>query len=108
MLRIYEDWMKVMPEFGVLLGRIAKRDLDLARQGRKTTASVALNIAEGFGQQGGNKRVRYESALGACQEARSVFEVAALWGYIEPMSEARKRFFNSICMALAKLSAKKD
>ena len=107
MLRIYDDWMKMMPEFGRVLARIAKRDSDLARQGRKTTSSVALNIAEGFGSQEGNKRSRYETALGACQESRSVFEVAALWGYIEPMTEERKRFFNSICMALLKLSAKK-
>ena len=106
MLRIYEEWMQVMPEFGALLGEIAKRDSDLARQGRKTTSSVALNIAEGFGSQAGNKRSRYETALGACQESRSVFEVAAQWGYIKPMTEERMRFFNSICMALLKLSTK--
>ena len=68
---------------------------------------MALNIAEGFGCCDGNKRLRYETALGALYETRAVLDVGSKWGYIGELSAERQRFFNGMCKALGKLSAKR-
>ena len=56
--------------------RIEKRDVDLARQLRRAAASIALNTMEGGGQRAGNRRLRYESALGSLREVTAVLDIA--------------------------------
>jgi four helix bundle protein len=55
--------------------------------------SVALNVAEGAGSRGGNRRLRYENALGSARETLSNLECSEAAGYIAPLTvEQRGRF----------------
>src|SRR5687768_15870051 len=51
-----------------LVEAVARRDRDLGAQLRRALSSIALNIAEASGNQGGNARLRYESARGSLYE----------------------------------------
>jgi four helix bundle protein len=61
---------------------VQRRDRDLASQLRLATSSVALNLAEGFGCTDGNARLRFETARGSLNEARTAIRVAVAWGYV--------------------------
>jgi four helix bundle protein len=55
---------------------VARRDRDLASQIRRALSSVALNVAEGFGSEAGNARLRFESARGSLYETEAGVRVA--------------------------------
>ena len=69
-----------------LVEAITRRDRDLASQVRRALSSVALNLAEGFGSEAGNARVRFESARGSLYEAQAGLRVAVAWGYVSEES----------------------
>ena len=77
-----------------LLPRIARADRDLARQLRRAAASVALNLAEGYGLTGGHRRERFATALGSARECVAALRVATALGYVagESVAEAEDRF----------------
>ena len=56
--------------------RIEVRDKDLGRQLRRASCSVALNVAEGMYSRGGNRQVRYHTALGSARETLACLEAA--------------------------------
>src|SRR3972149_2045212 len=62
--------------------KVQRRDRDLADQLRRAASSVVLNVAEAQGARGGNRRLRFETALGSATEASSALEVAVAWGYV--------------------------
>ncbi len=62
--------------------KVQRRDRELADQLRRAASSVVLNVAEGHGSRGGNRRLRFETALGSATEASSALEVAVAWGYV--------------------------
>ena len=62
---------------------IALRDRALVDQLRRAAQSIALNLAESTGHRGGNRRLRFESALGSVYETRAVLQIAASWGYVD-------------------------
>ena len=62
--------------------KVQRRDRDLADQLRRAASSVVLNVAEAQGTRGGNRRLRFETALGSATEASSALEVAVAWGYV--------------------------
>ena len=62
--------------------RIEKRDADLARQLRRSSSSVPLNIAEGSHSHKGNRLARYSTAMGSANEARSALQVATAVGLL--------------------------
>ena len=66
---------------------IALGDADLARQMRRAASSIALNTAEGAGNDGGHRRERFRTALGSAKETRSCLEVAAALDYV-PLDSA--------------------
>jgi four helix bundle protein len=66
-----------------LVEAIARRDRDLGSQLRRALSSTALNVAEGFGTQAGNARLRFETACGSLYEAQAALRVAAAWGFVE-------------------------
>ena len=68
-----------------LLERIADKDADLFKQGRRAAQSVALNTGEATGSRRGNRRERYTTARGSCTELMAVLEVAVAFRYIEPV-----------------------
>ena len=83
MLRIYGEWLQVLRGMRPMIEKIERRDSDLARQLRRAAASVALNMSEGSGSEGGTRRQRYLSALGSARETLSCLEVADALGYAE-------------------------
>ena len=69
MLEIYGVILDVVRELRPVIGILIERcDSDLGRQMRRAAASVALNVAEGMGSSGGNRTLRYRTALGSMQE----------------------------------------
>jgi four helix bundle protein len=71
-----------------LVDAVQRRDRDLASQLRRAISSIALNLAEGFGVTGGNGRIRFETALGSLNEAKTAIRVAIAWGYFPEQSAA--------------------
>ena len=65
-----------------MVAEIARRDRDLSSQVRRAITSIGLNIAEGFGTQKGNARLRFETARGSLYEAQSGLVIAVAWGYV--------------------------
>ncbi len=78
MLRIYEVALSMVRE----LRGVRLRDADLSRQLRRAASSVVLNLAEGSGSRDGNRRLRYETALGSAREVGACLDVAVAWGEI--------------------------
>jgi four helix bundle protein len=62
---------------------VARKDRDVASQLRRAVSSVPLNIAEAFGAERGNARLRFETARGSLYEAQAGLRTAVAWGYIE-------------------------
>ena len=87
MLRVYQQYLAWLVRLRPVLASIERRDIDLARQLRRAAASVALNLSEGQGNEGGTRRQRYLSALGSARESLSCLEVAAALGYVAPPRE---------------------
>jgi hypothetical protein len=56
MLRIYSFIIETLRLLEPTLREIARHDFDLARQGRRAAASIALDTAEGYGNMDGNRR----------------------------------------------------
>jgi len=71
MLRIYVDAIKVIRLLEPVLGEVKSKNANLADQCDRAATSVALNLSEGSGQRAGNRRLRYQTALGEARE---------LWG----------------------------
>jgi four helix bundle protein len=82
MLRIYDVVLGILRDLRPLIGPIERHDPDLARQLKRASASVALNIAEGAGGRGRNQDARYHSALGSMRETLACIHVASALGYI--------------------------
>jgi four helix bundle protein len=83
MLRIYQVVLEVLKQLQPTLRRIEVRDRDLARQLRRCSSSVALNIAEGMYSRGRNRGARYHSALGSARETLACLEVAVVCNYVQ-------------------------
>ena len=81
MLVAYEVSLDVIRKLAVVVPVIAKHDRDLADQVQRAASSVALNLAEGQGQVGGNRRRHYQIAAGSAFEVRGALQVAEAWGW---------------------------
>ncbi len=66
-----------------VIEQIERSDRDLGNQLRRCASSVALNMAEGSGSRGGNRNVRYRSALGSARETMACLDVAVALGYVD-------------------------
>ena len=81
MLRIYDVALEMAGDAADFARVIALRDSDLARQLRRAATSVALNLAEGAGLWGGNRRQRYNTALGSAREVLACMQLGFAMGY---------------------------
>lgn len=104
-MRVYHHSIEMnrqLAEVGKLLER---RDGDLLRQLRRAAASVSLNIAEGRGSHGGNRELRFRTALGSAREVQACLDVAAAWGYLGPAGDAARVSVDHMIAMLFKLLA---
>ena len=103
MLRIYPVCIEMVRGCRPCVEKIARFDSDLARQLRKASASVALNVAEGSGSRGGKRRHCYDLALGEAREVVANLEVAAAIGYLPSIDAGLRRQLNQIIGTLVNI-----
>jgi four helix bundle protein len=104
MLKIHPFIIETLKLVAPTLREIARHDADLARQGRRAAASIALNAAEACGSSGGNARLRFRTALGSTQEVRATLDVAEALAYISPVDAALRDRFDRIAATLFRLA----
>ena len=83
MLKIYTTFIDVLRMLRPVIARIEAHDRDLARQLRRASSSMALNVSEGSGCNGGTRRERYRNALGSARETGACLDVSLALGYVE-------------------------
>ena len=81
MLRIYSVSLDLVRSVSPLINTISSQDPDLAKQLRRSIASVPLNIAEGSHARGARRASHYSIAMGSAREALACLETASAFGY---------------------------
>ena len=84
----YELGLELISKLAGVPERIGKHDPDLARQLRRSAASVPQNLSEGNQRMGRDRIHHFRIASGSCSETRASLEIAIRWGYIERGSVA--------------------
>ena len=87
-IQLLDDAVRIVELVRPTIEVVARHDRDLASQLRRALSSIALNIAEGFGANAGNRRLRFDSALGSLYEAVAGIRIAAAWGHISTESSS--------------------
>jgi four helix bundle protein len=103
MLRIYKDVLRLIRLLVPTLERIRRRDADLARQMTRALESVALNLQEGGGVSGGNRRLRNQTAWGSAREVQAAIDVAEAFEFVE-LGEVERDLLDKVNRTLAKLA----
>ena len=103
MLRIYPVGLAMVRDVRPYADRIARFDRDLARQLRKSSTAVVLNLAEGSGSRGGRRRQSYDYALGEARETLANLEAAEAIGYIAKIETHVRKRLDHIIGALVNL-----
>ncbi len=88
MLRVYSTVIDVLRMLRPVVAQIEMHDRDLARQLRRASSSIALNVSEGSGCSGGTRRERYRNALGSARETTACLDVSVALGYVEEIDSA--------------------
>ncbi len=91
MLRLYPialDWLKAVRP---LIAQIARYDRDLAKQLRRSSSSVILNLGEGMYSRGGHRTNAYGAALREMGESYSALQAAQVNGYVAALEPGRER-----------------
>ena len=102
MLRIYSTVIEVLRMVRPVIAEIERHDRDLARQLRRASASIALNVAEGSGSHGGTRTERYRNALGSARETGACLDVAEALGYVRRIDAALLGRLDHVRATLAK------
>ena len=89
MLRIYDVALAMIGELRGVQRTLRGCDPDLARQMKRAASSVVLNVAEGSGARGGNRKLRYETALGSAREVGACLDAAVAWNDVADVPAAR-------------------
>ncbi|MEM7610048.1 MAG: four helix bundle protein, partial [Myxococcota bacterium] len=84
-----------------VVAAVGRRNRALKVQLERAASSIPLNLSEGWGLQGGNKRTRYLSALGSAREVAAIVEVARRWRYI---SDSQASEVSQLVEAIAAMS----
>jgi four helix bundle protein len=103
MLRIYSESLEVIRSLRDVVAVFEKRDPDLARQLKRASSSVALNIAEANGSRGRNRGARFHTALGSMRETLACVDVGHALGYIDVDPDLAHRI-DRLCGALYTLA----
>ncbi len=103
MLRIYDVMIQVLEGLRMVLPSIRKHDRNLEEQLRRASTSVLLNIAEGSGSRGGNRTLRYSTALGSARECQACLDGACALGYVTAIDQALAGRLREVIATLVKL-----
>jgi len=82
MLDIYGVCLDVAEDAMRTSRKIAAHSAVLADQLERAGTSVVLNVSEGAYSKGGNRRSRYQTAMGSASEVRTIFELSERFGWI--------------------------
>ena len=85
-MKTYKLALDTVRNIAPLTDRIARRDPDLARQLRRASMSVPLNINEGMYSGGKNRGARLTNAMASAMESVACLEVAEAVGYVDEVS----------------------
>jgi len=96
MLRIYADAIEVIRLLNPVLEQVKLKNANLADQCDRASTSVALNLSEGAGQRGGNRRQRYLTALGEAREVWGACDIIEAKGLTQVSQEIRARLHKII------------
>jgi four helix bundle protein len=104
MLQIYSVILSFVEDVAALLPRIAHHDPDLARQLRRASVSIALNVAEAWVARGRSRLACYNVALREMRESYTALELAVRLRYLPPLSAELDARCQRILATLYKLS----
>jgi four helix bundle protein len=104
MLRIYAVVLEVVREVRPVIEEIERKDPDLARQMRRATSSVALNVSEGMYSRGKNRGARYHTAMGSMRETLACIEVGEALGYVSQVDTTLIDSIGHVMATLTKLT----
>jgi four helix bundle protein len=105
MLRIYPVILSFLRALQPTVRGIERRDRDLARQLRRCSTSIALNVAEGMYSRGGSPEARYHPALASARETLSCLEVAQHCQVLAAQNAELHQVLNRIIGTLVRLVA---
>ena len=103
MLRIYSVMLEVVGLLADVEKQIGKHDRELMRQLQAADASVLLNMAEGTGSRGGNRRGRYDTALGSARETQAILDAAVAKRYVHDLPADLRPKLNHVIGTLVNL-----
>ena len=81
-MKIYLVALAMVKSVYALSRKVQQHDPDLARQMRKSSSSVVLNMAEGWHARGGNRIARFDTAMQEARETTSALDVSAAVGFL--------------------------
>jgi four helix bundle protein len=82
LMKTYELAVQTVRDIAAVNQIIARQDPDLARQLRRASMSVPLNLNEGMYSRGKNRGARLTNAMASAKESVACLEVAAAVGYV--------------------------
>ena len=104
MLRVQHLVLDIVRQLQPILTVLRRKDRSLEDQLRRAITSVALNLAEGFGSRDGNKKLRYQTALGSLDEARMALQVAVAFDYLPVLDPALSQQMRDATFMLVSLA----
>ena len=108
-MRIYEKSLDVVRSVVRFSRRVQEEDGDLARQMKRASTSVPLNMQEGMYSQGGNRIARFYNAMASARETMACLHVCVAAEYLPQADvEADLERLDHIIGALWKLSRKRS
>ena len=81
--RILDELVEMVGRVHSLATTVGRHDGDLAKQMKRSSASVGLNAGEGLGGQKGNRTASLESAMCSGRETIMALRISGAGGYLE-------------------------
>ena len=108
MLVAHEVGLEFVRLIRPVVERLRKFDNEQARQLRDAASSAMRNLAEGAYHKGGNKRLKYEIALGEVAEVKAALDLAVAWGYLDDYASVRPTLMRWLALCYGLANPKRD